>query len=865
LKMRIIIFMLTLLVCTSVSKAQKKPSDNQSGKRIEKIINSQWTFNYFPNVATDKGYESYIFDDSKWPAISLPHTWNTYETTGEINHLQGNTEESDNTYWTIGWGWYRKHFLINPDLSSGKVFVEFHGVQNYCKVWLNGKLLGDHKGGYGSFDFDITQYIKPGQDNVLAVAVNIRQKDALNLTADEVNNSIVYGGICGDVTLAIKDKLYIPMQGSATHEGGTFITTPGIEENEGVVRIQTWVKNDDVQKKICTLQTSVSDASNKIIQVIRSEAEIAPGQLFKFDQTSDPVKNPHLWSVEDPYLYKIYSEVVDSKEIVDTYSCTFGFRWYRWNFNDRQLSLNGNKQIKNYGNWYQEYPWLGDAIPKWITVLDYLDMSAKKTYNLMNISNYQNSKLVAELADKYGMVISEESRFNEKGIFSVEEHEQAIKEMVRRDRNHPSIMMWSMGNETKQDIDSKVARAEDTTRIIIGYSVSDTLRRTFNKLPGKEQQSVSSRLVTTGEPARITLTGSHQKITADRGSVAIVTAGIVDLQGNQVYGASKTIKWVVTGPALLIGPSYFESAINKNNRLKGILYPDLPVSNIIRSTGKPGKIRITVSASGLASGSLDIESEELLTDKSAFIEPVLDDRGRKSVERITPEINRTDEIPREIKLSSDDFSMVSSYKKEYALSIRDYIIKNNTSPDTSSIELKTLVDLFASLLFNNNGRLTAYDYNFNIDNYNNCRLIVGYVNSTKLPQLFKEGLKKYYAGLIIWQGSEIIAGDEMNWLNWIPSGGTVIISDTGGTVTVIKGAIVTGKSELADLIAVVHPGFLNFSDEGKERALVFISKMNPYIHVTRNTGGDKEKMTQFSYIAERGQPILIPLLKFIAE
>jgi hypothetical protein len=148
-------------------------------------------------------------------------------------------------------------------------------------------------------------------------------------------------------------------------------------------------------------------------------------------------------------------------------------------------------------------------------------------------------------------------------------------------------------------------------------------------------------------------------------------------------------------------------------------------------------------------------------------------------------------------------------------------------------------------------------------------LIAGYVNSTKLPQLFKEGLKKYYAGLIIGQGREKIAGDEMNWLNWIPSGGTVVISQTGGTVPVIKGAIVTGKSELADLIAVVHPGFVNFSDEGKERALVFIGKMNPYIHVAtvneQNNAGDAEKMMKVSYTAEKGQPILIPLLKFIAE
>ena len=152
--------------------------------------------------------------------------------------------EKDNPYWWIGWGWYRKHFSVNNDYSGKKVFIEFEGVQKYCKVWINGKYLGDHKGGYGSFDFDLTQYIKKGGDNVIAVAVNNRQKDQFKIPPMAAGNFDVYGGIYRDVTLVLKNSLYIPMQGSAAHEGGTFITTPVVNENEGIVNIQTWVKND---------------------------------------------------------------------------------------------------------------------------------------------------------------------------------------------------------------------------------------------------------------------------------------------------------------------------------------------------------------------------------------------------------------------------------------------------------------------------------------------------------------------------------------------------------------------------------------------------------------------------------------------
>lgn len=118
-------------------------------------------------------------------------------------------------------------------------------------------------------------------------------------------------------------------------------------------------------------------------------------------------------------------------------------------------------------------------------------------------------------------------------------------------------------------------------------------------------------------------------------------------------------------------------------------------------------------------------------------------------------------------------------------------------------------------------------------------------------------------------GSEKNAGDEMNWLNWIPSGGTVVIVPNENTNTVIKGVIFAKQTGLAEIISAVYPQFVKFSEEAKERALIFISKMNPYVHITSISGqsreGAKEIVTNITYTAEKGQPILIPLLKFIAE
>ena len=246
----------------------------------------------------------------------------------------------------------------------------------------------------------------------------------------------------------------------------------------------------------------------------------------------------------------------------------------------------------------------------------------------------------------------------------------------------------------------------------------------------------------------------------------------------------------------------------------------------------------------------------------------MENEGRNPVARVELKVHRLEEVPKEIQLIYGDIKLSSSDKTGYERSIRDLILKNNSSVDTSSIEFKTLIDIFSYQLRNNNGLLIADDYNFSIDHFNNCRLITGYIASTKLPALFKEGLRNFYATSIIKRGSEKNAGDEMNWLNWIPSGGTVIISNNNNR-PMVKGVIYTLKSELPDLIAEVYPDFIKFSPEARERALGFITRMNPYIHVTsiseQSMEGKKEMITKVSYQAEKGQPILIPMLKFISE
>lgn len=1027
--MKAVSVLFSTLFFVYIAAAQKKPAEFQESRRTEKVINSQWTFTYFPDPAADKGYESPGFDDSKWPAISIPHTWSTFETTGELHPFIRSASETDNPFWWIGWGWYRKHFSVNREYSDRKAFIEFEGVQKYCKVWVNGKYMGDHKGGYGSFDFDISSVLKPGEDNVLVLAVNNKRNDEFKIPPLTAGDFDVYGGIYRNVTLVLKDKLFIPMQGSATHEGGTFVTTPKVTEKEGIVRVQTWVKNDNADKRSCTLLSSIVDTNGEIVQGIKTEAVIEPGQLYKFDQTFKPVKNPHLWSNDDPYLYKVVSQVMDGKTLADNYTSPFGFRWFKWDYKENFLYVNGKKILIHGGNRHQEYPWLGDAIPKWITLMDLKDMAENLNYNFLRTSHYPNDKLVYDLTDKFGISVVEEVPNIKNLEFSVDVQVQQLKEMIRRDRNHPSIMFWSMGNETNHAIDSKFAIAEDTTRILTARRVTEgsagasvkltddnlamenlirsTIRGwynkdvknlepadgqqsgteeyqqkmlkgsgkfgvenlsiwlyedhgadreylnaplmhldpagfvdvyrvpkyayyfwqanysknpmvfiqphywrsqylgqledivvnsncdkvelfvngasrgyklldnsnfhsvTFNNVPvaagtlvavgTKDGKTIKKEVVLAGKPARIILTGSQNKISADKASVAIITADIVDTWGNHVYGANNTLKWNLSGPATIVGPQVYQSDINRQQEMNGIWYMDVPVSNVIRSTGKTGKIIISVSSVGLNSGSFEIDADEIVSDNSIIIEPVLKDEGRTTVTGIIFNSNKSADIPKEIKTISEEINIGNSDKQGYKRSIRDFIIQKNSVADTTSIEFRTLTELFTSRLLNSEGHLTANDYNSGVDRYNNCRLISGYVNRVKLPQPFKDGLKKYYSDVIINKGMEKKGDEEMNWLNWIPSGGTVVIVQTETPMTAMKGIIYTKNRNLEEIISAVYPQFAKFSQEAKDRALIFTSKANPYVHAT-SVNGQKA-----IYTAEIGQPILVPLIKFISE
>lgn len=434
--------------------------------RVAQDFNGGWTFNYFPAEQLDTSLLAVGADDTQWPAVGLPHTWSTYETTREAHPFIARPSERFSKYLWNGWGVYRKTFTLDPKAVAGRrVFMEFGAVSKYCRVWLNGKEVGEHNGSYASFSVDLTPALQPGK-NVIGIAVSNRRDDIFRTPPMTAGNWNVYGGITREVRLLMTNPVYIPFQGSSKHEGGTFVTTPKVSAAAATVRVRTWVRNDDPQPKAVTLRTTILDPAGKPLATKDAQAQIAPGELHEFDQADFAVSSPKLWSPETPTLYAVESEVRVGEAVADRYASPLGFRWFEWNKTEKLGYLNGKRLHIHGTNRHEEFPWLGSALPKWIGIRDMADIRFGQGHNFMRTAHYTQDPLIYDLGDRYGLLMCEEVPSNKDIKFDRDVQRQQVIEMVRRDRNHPAIVMWSMGNETNCPADSTWAHEEDGTRII---------------------------------------------------------------------------------------------------------------------------------------------------------------------------------------------------------------------------------------------------------------------------------------------------------------------------------------------------------------------------------------------------------------
>lgn len=401
--------------------------------RLSLNFNTNWAF--FRGDAP--GAEAIKYNDENWTAVSIPHTMRL-----EPKHNGGN-----NNY--TGIGWYRRYFKIDKASLGKRITLNFDGVQKNCAVFLNGEKLKEHFGGYLAFNVDISDKVRYGTNNVLAVRVS-NQDDPLTPPgkAQAKMDFLYYGGIYRSVTLQFSNKIHISdaLEAKKIAGGGLFVSFPKVDKQKAEVSIKTHVVNRSNSTANLKVLTIIQDKNGQKIATVSSESLLAGHSDQEYVQKLTVLK-PKLWHPDHPHLYQLLSKIYDGKTLVDLKVTSIGIRTISFasaNGKADGFYLNGEKLYLRGANRHQSYQNIGDAASESMQWRDAIQLK-KGGFNSVRASHYPQSPVFLDACDQLGLLVIECEPgwqfFNKDSVFIQRSYEQ-VREMIRRDRNRPSVFLW---------------------------------------------------------------------------------------------------------------------------------------------------------------------------------------------------------------------------------------------------------------------------------------------------------------------------------------------------------------------------------------------------------------------------------------
>ncbi|MDG3581726.1 beta-galactosidase GalB [Galbibacter pacificus] len=420
-------------------------------------FNDKWSF-YLNDSIRDNDT---ISETTEWRTLNLPHDWSIeklFDENSPTGHGGG--------YLSGGLGWYKKEFSIDESGKNKLISIVFDGVYSNSQVWINGHYLGKRPNGYIWFEYNLTPFLNYGKTkNVILVKVDNSKQP----------NSRWYSGsgIYRNVWLKTTAKLHVDTW-------GTYITTPKVSKDSAVVKIETAVQNSDRQEKTAMLRTRIFDA-NTMVKTVKEAFAIGAGQNQKITQNI-LLDAPKLWSDAHPHLYRAYTEIFVDGELIDQYKTNFGVRSFKFDL-DKGFMLNG-KQTKIKGVcMHHDLGPLGAAINT-RAIERQLEILKEMGVNGIRTSHNPPAPELLDLCDEMGFIVMDEAfdmwersktKFDYGNVWE-EWHKKDLEAQILRDRNHPSIFMWSIGNEIPEQWNergaeigrelSKIVKTLDTTRLV---------------------------------------------------------------------------------------------------------------------------------------------------------------------------------------------------------------------------------------------------------------------------------------------------------------------------------------------------------------------------------------------------------------
>jgi beta-galactosidase len=425
----------TVCSCSNSPFRQAGQNNNQTTApvvREETSLDSDWLFHLHDipgNVAAAPAY-----DDGQWRHVDVPNDY-VQEGTYDRKHVR------NHGYLPFDPAWYRKHFTI-PASDQGKILrLDFDGVFRDSEVWVNGHFLGEHPSGYTPFSYDITQFAKPGAENVVAVHVDPRQFEGW------WNEG---GGIYRHVRLTVLPSLHVAQYGSYV-----ISTVPNGDQGadeEADLNIQTTVQNQQPQTANCQILSEIIAPDGNVVASVKTDAT-APANSQSQTEQQTTIKTPQLWSIESPNLYQLRTTISQEGAPMDVTTTTFGIRTIRYDA-DKGFFLNGRRvEIQGTAN-HQDFAGVGIAVPDSLQAWRVKQLQAMGC-NAWRTAHNPPSDALLDACDRLGMMVMDENRHlgdaetskSPSGTTCTNFSE--IDTMILRDRNHPSIIMWSLCNEEK--------------------------------------------------------------------------------------------------------------------------------------------------------------------------------------------------------------------------------------------------------------------------------------------------------------------------------------------------------------------------------------------------------------------------------
>jgi beta-galactosidase len=363
------------------------------------------------------------FNPDDWKEVDIPHDWAIKGTFVHDNNL--GSQPACSGYLPVGVGFYRKEFEIPESDKGRKISIEFDGIFRNSTIWVNGHLLGNHQSGYTPSNYDLTDVLRYGNEgkNVILVKVDATQPEGWWYEG---------AGIYRHVWLIKTDRLHVT-------RFGTYVTTPSVSGAVAAVSIKTTLKNEYRTVKNITLVSKIVDKNGMVLDTKTSAVSIAPFEKTEIASEGTLI-NPKLWSPETPNLYKVLTEVSENGNIVDTYETTFGVRTVEINRNG--VFLNDKLYpVKGTCN-HQDFAGIGVALPDKINYYK-LKLLKETGSNGYRGSHHPPTPELLDMCDSMGILVLDENRH----LSSSDENLKDLETMLYRDRNHPSIFMWSMENE----------------------------------------------------------------------------------------------------------------------------------------------------------------------------------------------------------------------------------------------------------------------------------------------------------------------------------------------------------------------------------------------------------------------------------